>query len=58
MDRNLTALVIGNSILHGFIYAAVLAIMWIGWLRHRRAAYLVLVLWALSALLGMAVIPL
>jgi hypothetical protein len=57
MDRNFTALMIGNSVLHGFIYAAILAVTWIGWIRHRRAGYLVLVFWALTALIGVAAIP-
>lgn len=57
MDRNFTALMLGNSVLHGFIYAAILVVTWIGWIRHRRAAYLVLAFWALTALIGMAAIP-
>jgi hypothetical protein len=46
---------IAMMILHGFAMAAALVIVWIGWLRTRRFAYLVLGAWAIVSMLGLAV---
>ena len=43
-----------SMILYGFGMAGVLVIVWIGWLRTRRAGYLVLAVWAIAAMAGMA----
>lgn len=44
-----------NMILGGLGMAGVLIIVWIGWLRTRRFAYLVLGAWALTTMFGIAV---
>lgn len=41
-------------ILIGFSTAAVLVIVWIGWLRTRRLGYLVLAAWTLTVMMGSA----
>jgi len=48
------ALSIANLLLYGFCTAGVLVIVWIGWLRTRQVAYLVLAAWALSVMAGAA----
>ena len=45
---------IAMMILHGFAMAAALVIVWIGWLRTRRLAYLVLAGWTVVSMLGIA----
>ena len=45
---------IASLVLTGLGMSGVLIIVWIGWLRTRRSAYLVLAGWALATMLGMA----
>ena len=54
MTSSLQWLSIVNTVLFGFEMAGVLVIVWIGWLRTRRVAYIVLAGWALATLAGIA----
>jgi hypothetical protein len=42
-----------NMVLFGLEMAGVLIIVWMGWLRARRFAYLILAAWALANIVGM-----
>ena len=44
---------IANLILNGMAMAGVLILVWIGWLRTRRLAFLVLAAWSLSVMFGL-----
>ncbi len=46
---------IASLVLTGLGMGGALIIVWIGWLRTRRSAYLVLAAWALVTMLGVAV---
>jgi hypothetical protein len=45
---------IASLVITGLGMGGVLIIVWIGWLRTRRSAYLVLAAWALVTMLGVA----
>ena len=54
MTNTYSAFSFFNLTLHGFAMAAVIVIVWLGWLRTREPGYLVLAGWALASMAGMA----